>query len=784
MKTKPLAISYFAFAILFISSLRGVSQTLVINEVMSSNDTVLQDKFGDYPDWIELYNSSNELVNLHQYSLSDDEDDLQKWRFPEVSIEPKSFLVLFASGRDTLIDNEFHTNFKIKQTGEPLFLASHQVEVLSSVAPVFIPTNTSYACVVDGNKQMTITNTPTPGASNSQSNGIYCSHPSGFYSEAFDLSLVSSSPNQLIRYTLNGETPSAQSNLYSSTLLIDAQEEHELSISQIPTTPLSKPANAYNIKWKTPKRVYKGHVIRYAVFENDSLRSKIYTKTYFVDPSIKKRYIFPVLSLVTDSLNLFDYESGIYIPGKRFDEEGYNWFAIGNYNNRGKAWERAMHISYFEPDGTLAFETDAGMRMRGLGSLSNPQKSFNVYFRNAYGRSKVDYPIFEGSKATTFKRLIFRNGGQDFTYSHFKDAMLQTLIEPLNLDLQAYQPSLVFINGEYWGIHNIREMYDEHHFKYSFDIEEDSVNILGVCGSVDEGSNSDYLALTDYVSTHDLSQNEAYNYVASQIDIENMIDFQIAEIYFANYDWPCNNFKIWKDNSPESKWRFLIYDLDFSFGYDHRSSYNVNSIEHATKIANDWPHCACSNLLFRALLQNQNFKHQFLERFQYALNQTFEPQHVIDLIDRFEEQYRPEIEEHIDRWRYPSSLSKWNEALNKQRLFAQKRPCVMMEHLRSYFDEDTTGWTCPTLAEYQLNISVYPNPNTGLFQLVNNGATDIKYGNIRVFDGLGRLVFSEAQVQIEAFEQKEIQLNGLSSGVYFLSLKSNHLTKTVKITVI
>ena len=124
------------------------------------------------------------------------------------------------------------------------------------------------------------------------------------------------------------------------------------------------------------------------------------------------------MSLTTDSLNLFDYDTGIYIPGKRFDEDGFSWFPIGNYHNKGSEWERDVHITYFERDGSIGFESNAGVRMRGMGSASNPQKSLTIYFRKEYGLEKVNYPVFKGQESNTYKRLILRNSGNDFLDSH------------------------------------------------------------------------------------------------------------------------------------------------------------------------------------------------------------------------------------------------------------------------------------------------------------------------------------------------------------------------------
>lgn len=773
---------YVIISVLF-AQVQIFGQAIVINEFMASNSTTIADEKGNYNDWIELYNASNEDVNLDGFALSDDISDYGKWKFPNVVIQSNNFLLIFASGDDVISPNQqLHTNFKIKQTGEPLFLTNSDGLVLSFIEPVFVPNDQSFACITDGNEKMTIADKPTPNASNNGFGGIYCSHQSGFYTANLNLNLFHANSNYKIYYTLNGQTPTTNSKLYTGPITITNNQQKPLNFSLIPTTPLQGEAQLNNFIWKQPTSVYNCNVLRYAVFKNDSLQGKIYTKQFFVDREIERRYTLPIITIATDSLNLFDYETGIYVPGKRFDENGFNWWPEGNYLNRGIEWERAIHISYFENDGLLAFETDAGMRMRGFGSTSNPQKSFITYFRKEYGRSEIEHQIFKNASTKVFKRLIFRNSGNDFLHTHFRDALLQTIIEPMPLDLQAFQPSVVFINGEYWGIHNIREKYDKHYFKYKYDIDENDVNILGVCGEVEEGNNNDYNELIEFIETNDLSYKENYDYVRGKIDISNFINFQIAEIYYANYDWPCNNFKIWKDNSKKSKWKFLIYDLDYSFGFDNAASYATNSIEHATSLSNTWPHCNCSNLIFRKLLQNNEFKSQFLEEFDYALKNTFNSQRILAIIDDFEQKYLPEIEEHIERWAYPSNVATWKQEVEKLREFATERPCYISETIKTYFDLPTFESSC-LRSENNNTLTLYPNPSDGNFTIINNAKNSIETGEIEIVNSLGEIVYAHKNVSLNLHEEFYIKVNNSLSGIFFLRYKSKNYTEIKKIII-
>lgn len=746
------------------------TQDVVINEICSSNQTIITDAYDEFSDWIELYNNSNSTIDLKNFGLSDDVNEPRKWIFPQIEIKPKSYLLVFASKKNEKIGEELHTNFKINSSGETLILTNYQSIEIDLVESISIPNNQSFARISDGNQNWKIRNTPTPNASNQLNTEVDCSHPSGFYNTEFQLKLSTSNLNHKIFYTTNGSIPTAQSLIYTSPISINSKPENEYTFSQIPTTPLSGSSVLDDFVWQQPEAVQTSFVIRFAAFENGEIQTPIITKNYFIEPNFEERYKFPVVFITTDSLNLFGFENGIYVPGKRFADNGFIHFPEGNYLNEGSDWERDVHISYFENDGTLGFETNSGIRMHGNGSASYPQKSFKIYFRNEYGQNEIDYPIFPNSNNQKFKRLLFRNGGNDFLKTHFKDALLQNIISDLDIELQAFQPSVVFINGEYWGLHNIREKYDRFHFQYNFGLDKDSINVLKIDGRIEEGSNKDYLNLIDFVNENDLSIEANYDFIKSKIDLANFIDFQIAEIYFANYDWPCNNFKIWKSNDSKAKWRYAIYDLDYSFGHDSKSNYTINSLEHATSESNDWPHCQISNTIFRNLLKNKNFELQFLNRFSFCLKNTFNANQIIGKIDDFKTLYESEIEEHISRWHYPNSIENWKAEIDILKEFARERPCFMADQIISFFELSEFDFDCENVIGRENRLTIFPNPSNGNFTISNNNFEKIENAQLTIFNYNGQIIFNEENISIRKNEDLSIETNLLPFGVYVLIL--------------
>lgn len=769
------------FFFLSINHVNG--QNVMINEFMATNSTTIEDQDGDFSDWIELYNTTNSTISLLNYSFSDDSNNLNKWIFPEISISQHGYLLVFASNKNILDTTELHTNFKISASGEELYLSNNLGVLINQTNSINLSSDESYARTIDGGPTWIVTNTPTPDSSNIFNTGVYNSHSSGFYNNSFDLELVKLNNNQQIHYTLNGEIPTINSYVYTNPINISNNSQTPYSISSIPTTPLSGPSRLYDFIWQFPNSVYKCNVVRYAAFEQEILQGKIYSKTYFVDPGINYKYEIPIISIITDSLNLFDYDTGIYIPGKRFDEDGFNWWPVGNYHNRGLLWERDIHITLLDHSGGIGFETNAGMRMKGYGSASNPQKSFNVYFREEYGINNISYPIFNNPQTEKYKRFTLRNSGNDFIYSHFKDAMLQDVMSVMDLEKQDFKPSILFINGEYWGIHNIREKYDKYYFKYKYGIDENEINILGICGMPEEGSNLDYNNLIDFIEQNDLSISANYSHVMNNIDINNFIDFQIAEIYFANYDWPCNNFKIWKDNQPDSKWRFLIYDLDLSFGYSANSSVSTASMEHATSVESFWPHCDCSNVLLRKLLENEDFKNLFISKFADHLHTTFDVDRITGIIYEFEYTYENIIEEHINRWKYPATVSDWENEIAILKDFAINRSCNMTNNLMSFFNLTNFDFDCFVESDESNRLIVEPIPNNGNF-FVSINDLNITNSTITIINIHGQVLYNENSIDLMKGEKKHFDLSNLSIGTYILQIISNNYFGQKKIILL
>ncbi len=766
MKNKILLI----LVLFFITKVNG--QTVVINEFMAKNSTTIQDKDGDFSDWIELYNPSNSIINLFNYKLSDDADDLDKWLFPEVNILPHSYILIFASKKDISDVTELHTNFKISGSGEELFLTDASGNLIDQTNAIALSDDESYCRIPDGDENWIVTNVSTPNSSNNYSNELVFSNQEGFYSSSFSLS-INSTTGDTIYYTLNGNIPTPNSNYFTAPLLIEDKSAEPNVFSEIPTTPEQE--LIYCKAWESPGHpIDKATILRCASYRNGVRTSKIYTKTYFVSSHVFNQYSIPVISLITEEGNLFNNDSGLYVPGIHFNIDDPEW--TGNYFMHGKDWERNIHIEYFEPQGTLGFSQDAGIRIHGGKTRHAAQKTLRLYARSEYGEKYFNYQLLPHRPVDKYKRFLLRSTMRGVNpKTIIRDVLAQNISSSLDIDYQESQPVIVFINGEYWGIHTIRDRIDERYIEYTHHIDKDSVKIedYGYIPNV-----------INFIENNSLEYDDNYNYVTTQIDINNYIDYTIAELFFNNYDWPGNNMKIWR-KIPDGKWRWIFYDIDASFGDE-----DYNMLLHAT--ANDstisWPNPPHSTFLFRSLLQNETFKTTFINRYAEILNTDFSTTRMINKLDSIKSIYRPEIENHIDRWHYPNSLNQWEEDIENDLLsFIKKRPCIVKEHIMSFFELNSFNFNCEDdddIDEYSKTkqLMVVPNPNKGQFFILNTNS-NITNATITITSVNGQVVYKENGVDIMANEKKYFDISDLSNNVYILQITSNNYSEQKKIII-
>jgi len=533
-----------------------------------------------------------------------------------------------------------HTNFKLSRAGEVVMLTDPIGNVLGKAQFPALPANTSYGVKPGSASTWAILSTPTPGAANQNpAFDSICPQPSwnlasGFYSGAQSVVATKNGPCN-IYYTLDGSRPTRNSTAYSGAL----------DIAQ--TT-----------------------VLRSVGAADGMLESEPVTHTYFIDDT----HELPVISLSTDPALLFDPISGIYEKGPAastvFPFMGANFW---------QDTEVMANIEFFEPEGTLGFESGVGVRIFGNYSRGLDMKSLELHFRGEYGLTGLDYPLFpDFPNIHPFNQVVLRNSGGDFGHTMFRDALQSSLTEGMELDYQKYRPAIVYINGQYWGIHNIREKLNGDFITVNHGVAADAFDMLIPGESAMSGTNKEWKALTTALESNGADSADEYASVDSQIDIDNFIDYNCSEIYFTNTDWPGNNVKWWKAHDASGRWRWIFYDLDAGFGSPAK-----DLLVQATAINSAWPNPTWSTLLLRKLLENSVFKARFMSRCAVRLGTYFEPETVVARIDAMAARIAPEIPRFFTRWKLDSK--QWATNVDGLRSFARLRPALMRAQFASYF---------------------------------------------------------------------------------------------------
>lgn len=687
-----LPLLFLLLPLLFLFSPAGAQQ-LHLNEVMSANATVIADEDGDYENWVEIYNSGDEPVSLEGYGLSDDRFRPFRWTFPDVTIPPGDFLLVWASGKDRSNPaGELHTSFGISADGDEVVLTDPDTNRVDYLPPTVIPGNTSIGRQPDGIGGWVFFADPTPGSANiteglsGKLDPPQFSQPGGFHSGPVVLEIFHSDPRAATHYTLDGSRPTRDSPRYDEPIRLTDRSDQPDVFSTIRTTPITQGAR----RWMEPAGpVRKANVVRAKAFRDGSLPTGR-TQTYFVFSEGADAYDLPVVSLATDSTHLFDYDEGIYVPGAQYVDGD---FGTGNYIERGIEWEHPASFELYEKDGSPGLEQDIGIRIHGGYTRRFPQKSLRLYARAGYDESRFNYRMFREMDDDSFNRFILRASGNDFGFTMFMDAAAQSLIRHFNVDTQAYRPVIVFINGEYWGIHNVRERYDRRYLERVYGADPGNIDLLTGRRTIKEGDHIHYSNMVDYIDREDLSDPARFDSVKTMMDIDNFLDYYSAEIYYGNNDWPHNNIDFWRAREPynpgapkglDGRWRWLLFDVDRSLGYS--THYTFDMIEWVTAekspvVNQEWP-----NLLLRNLLENEDFHNRFINRLSDHLNTAFSEDRVPEVVDSLRAPLAPVIDEHILRWQNHGSRQRWDGLVGDMREYGRERPAFMRRHMKEHFD--------------------------------------------------------------------------------------------------
>jgi len=564
-----------------------------------------------------------------------------------VSLPPVSSLTHLSSNAAG-----FSVPFNISKNSETIYVFKNGV-IIDSLAYKDVPVDISVGRYNQVLSELFFFQDDTPNQPNSitrytpeaLSKPIF-NKPAGEYSSRFYVNIFTSEKNVTIKYTLDGSDPDENSSTYIDSIQVRL---------------------------------------------NTNLKSRVYKQGYLPGPVRTASYIFhqntlnlPIISITMKDDDLYDYNTGIYELGPNAELQQPNFGA-----NFWQDWERPTHIDFIEADGTLGFSYDAGIKIAGNWSRAQPQKPFKFYARSQYGSKSFNYQIFKDKPIYEFQAFVIRNGGNDFNTGFFRDGLSSTLARNMHVCRSAYRPCIAYVNGEYFGVYNLREKINKDYVASNFNIPIDSLALLNNNGIGDEGlvwgDASSYYDLVTFLENNDLSNQANYEHVASVFDVQNVMEYFFVELYAVNEDWPANNRKYFRDLREGGKWQFILWDLDFGFGIWDDSKVTRNMLEYALEPnSSEWSNSPWSTLLLRKLTENDEFNNQFLNVVADRLNTNYSADSIHFLIDSLSNNFVSETYNHANRWYGDEGYyeSNWEG----MKYFASQREGYMRPNFENHFN--------------------------------------------------------------------------------------------------
>ncbi|WP_290940679.1 CotH kinase family protein [Fibrobacter sp.] len=588
--------------------------------------------------------------------------------------------------------HEPHASFKVGKDGGALYFINAENAMLDSVRFGAVPTNASWSR--DGAGKWGFA---TPSPYGNTSGEVFAEQvqvaevnipPSGFYSSAVTVTFPAGT-----RCEQGGKEPTANSPAAQTTMNISS------------TT-----------------------VLRCRTYSSGSYPSEEINRTYVFEQQPSLAAIF----VTTDPLSMFSPDSGLYMTG--------NGAAMMDPKKGANFWsnrELQVYVEMFEPGKpkTPAFGIMGDYKITGQYSRAKEKKSFAITLREEYGDKRLKYPLFpDHPELTKFKAFSLRNFGNNSGDDYLRDRLGTSMTDGLGVDYQRGRYVIVYYNGKYYGIHDLRERNNEYYYETKYGYDPNDIDLLETSASgTDEastGSSADYKAMIEWLRSNSLSSDANYKKVADQIDIDNYINYMQAEMFLNNSDWPHNNIKKWRVASQKTKWKWFLYDTDFGFGVSYNTQ-NGNVFSYVTNengtngmggfnfgdfgggmggdfgggMGGDFPGMGGGNwgggmggqqpqmavgastsvhtILMIRLLENEGFKNAFINRFSVLLSMNFSAERLLKRINELQSQVESEMARDQQFWNYNASSMSNN--LQTIKNFAQSRQATVREQMESHF---------------------------------------------------------------------------------------------------
>ena len=660
-------------------NLRALNKTGVyITEVMASNDDVIASSGSEFTDWVELYNSSSEVVDLSGYGLSDNIGRARKWQFPDGTlIMPGEYKIVWCDGNaEANTAAEPHTSWGLaKAGGYSVVFADPTGKILDKLVLPQVPTNVSYGRTM-GREGFFYYDTPTPMQMNGDGFLGYAEAPAltvqgGMHKQGVKIGFTLPQ-DATVYYTTDGSEPTAANGT------VYTGQEIELNF----TTVIRAKAFPVNPMYHASETV---------------------SSTYLINAY----HDVPVVSVIVDPDLLWNHDYGLLADGDIIKE------AAGKLPFKNSTYRKVKdasipyegYMEYYALDGTQMFSQGIAISTAGDFSLDLPQKSFKVRAKSLYGEKTFAAALFPDRPYTEYKSLVLRNCGNDGVWSRVRDGFQSRLMDAYGSIVihQAWQPVAVYLNGVYWGHMDLRERVDRYFVAQHEGLpleEADNMDILVGSGSVEYGSNKEFKAMIKKLKASDPANSPADRaYLDENVDVENLLEYMAFEMFFGNSDIGNTRFYRLKGTDPETgkpyKWKWILYDVDYGFW-----SANFNSPWSYTK-AKGMGEKGIDNTCFLTALKVPEYKDMFLKKLG-DIFQMFTTEFLSAKLDECVAELHPDTEMklHFARWaeyhdqmvvgewpkRESSAYTYWQNHVNRLHNTFKKRPYLLWAMVKKQFD--------------------------------------------------------------------------------------------------
>ena len=598
-------------------------KTLIINEVMNYNQTYMPHNGNRYYDWIELYNNSNEDINLNDYYLTTNTDNMTKYQLPKVVLKKGEYYILMASGDPDLTTTKYkHANFKISET-EALYLTKNN-KIVDSMFIAGVPQNYS---IGRGEYGIYYYAVATPYAKNNDgkreiSYAPLSSVKSGIYNNVSSVD-VKLDAHGIIYYTLDGSKPTTSSKVYNG-----------------------------------PISLKKTTVLKTMSLEKNKYKSEIKTYSYIIN----ENHSVDVFMVSMEPNDFKSLQINRYVRGVN----------------------KVAYAELYEQNGN-SFQVPCEMKMFGGNARAyGVANGYALKFTHATGSGKLNYQVFDNRDYSSFDTLLLRSGttqpkdGPSTTPEVFRDILATSLMDgKTSVLVQAYHPVVLYINGEYYGLYNIRERSDRFFVQNNTNVTATNynTNIIKIDYEVRTGSTKSYVQLLNYLNTHNMALRTNYDYIKTLVNVQDMADFWIAETWVANYDI-VNTRYYQTEDFDNNRWHAIFFDLDNAIYNVDFNYFNFSTNPNGMK-------GIYSTAILRNLLKNDEFRILYLERLSYQLKNVWNEERVLKQIDYLYNIYNPEVERHYKR--YGFSVSKWADEIAYLKRYAKNRQKYIISQAKVFF---------------------------------------------------------------------------------------------------